>query len=317
MTVGLADVEQARERIAGRVHRTPLLSSRTLGERVGVQAFLKAESLQVTGSFKPRGATNSVAALSPAERARGVVTMSAGNSSQAFAYAGRAVGVHVTVVMPETAPKTKIDATKGYGADVRFAPDTTMLLPIVQELQAGGLVFLHPFDDATMIAGHGTAALEILEDLPDADLFVVPVGGGGLISGIAVAVAARRPTARVVGVEPEGAAGVRRALDAGRVVPLESVRTVADGLAAPFTGERALDIVQRLVADVVTVADEVILDGLRFLAARAKLVAEPAGAAAVGALLAGAVVVRPGERVVAIVSGGNVDPSRFAEFLRG
>lgn len=315
MTVSLADAQRARIAIAGHILRTPLVTSHSLGERIGAEAFLKLENLQRTGSFKVRGAVNAMSRLSPEARAAGVVTMSAGNAAQAIAYAGRAQGVRVTVVMPETAPKTKIAATRGYGGEIRFAPEMTQLLPMVQELQAKGLHFLHPFDDDDVIAGHASLGLEIVEDVPDVDLVVVPVGGGGLISGIALAVKAMRPAARIVGVEPEGAQGVRRALDAGHVVRLDAAKTVADGLAAPFAGERNLEIIRRDVDDVVVISDEAILDGLRFLVARARIVAEPAGAAAVGALLAGAVKAKPGDRVVAIVSGGNVDPDRLAGFL--
>jgi threonine dehydratase len=315
MTVSLADAQRARPVIAGHILRTPLASSHSLGERIGAEAHLKLENLQRTGSFKVRGAVYAMSRLSPEARAAGVVTMSAGNAAQAIAYAGRAQGVRVTVVMPDTAPKTKIAATQGYGAEIRFAPDMTQLLPMVQELQAKGLHFLHPFDDDDVIAGHASLGIEILEDLPRVDLVVVGVGGGGLISGVALAVRALRPGARIVGVEPEGAPGVRKALDAGHSVRLDSTKTVADGLAAPFAGERNLEIIKRDVDDVVVISDDAILDGLRFLAARARIVAEPAGAAAVGALLSGAVKPRPGERVVAIVSGGNVDPDRLAGFL--
>jgi threonine dehydratase len=315
MTVSLADAERARPVIAEHILRTPLVSSHSLGDRIGALAHLKLENLQRTGSFKVRGAVYAMSRLGPEARAAGVVTMSAGNAAQAIAYAGRVQGVRVTVVMPDTAPKTKIAATAGYGAEIRFAPDMTELLPMVQALQAQGLHFLHPFDDDDVIAGHASLGCEILEDLPDADLVVVGVGGGGLISGVALAVKALRPAARVVGVEPEGAQGVRKALDAGHPVRLEATNTVADGLAAPFAGERNLEIIQRDVDDVVAIPDDAILDGLRFLIARARIVAEPAGAAAVGALLSGAVKVRSGERVVAIVSGGNVDPGRLADFL--
>ncbi|HTJ60544.1 MAG TPA: threonine/serine dehydratase [Candidatus Saccharimonadales bacterium] len=315
MTVGLADAERARPVIAEHILRTPLVSSHSLGERIGAEAYLKLENLQRTGSFKVRGAVYAMSRLAPRARAAGVVTMSAGNAAQAIAYAGRAQGVRVTVVMPDTAPQTKIAATRGYGAEIRFAPDMTQLLPMVQELQAKGLHFLHPFDDDDVIAGHASLGIEILEDLPLADLVVVGVGGGGLISGVALAVRALRPGARIVGVEPEGAPGVRRALDAGHAVRLDSTQTVADGLAAPFAGERNLEIIKREVDDVVLISDDAILDGLRFLIARARIVAEPAGAAAVGALLCGAVKPRTGERVVAIVSGGNVDPERLAGFL--
>jgi threonine dehydratase len=315
MTVGLADAQRARPVIAGHILRTPLVSSHSLGERIGAEAFLKLENLQRTGSFKVRGAVYAMSRLPAEARAAGVVTMSAGNAAQAIAYAGRAQGVPVTVVMPETAPKAKIAATQGYGGEIRFAADMTQLPPLVRELQATGLHFLHPFDDDDVIAGHASLGFEIVEDLPEVDLVVVPVGGGGLISGVALALRALRPTVRIIGVEPEGAQAVRKALDAGQVVRLESTRTVADGLAAPFAGERNLEIITRDVDDVVVVSDEAILDGLRFLIGRARIVAEPAGAAAVGALLSGAVKPRPGERVVAIVSGGNVDPDRLAGFL--
>src|SRR5438876_11379280 len=216
--------------------------------------------------------------------------------------------------MQQRTPKTKIDATRRYGAEIVFAPDVTQLAARVEEIRSRtGAYFLHPYDDAAMIAGHGTCALEVLEDLPDADLFVVGVGGGGLTAGIAVAVAAKRPGAGVVGVEPSGAPGMRRALDAGEPVRLERVSTIADGLAAPIAGTIPLEIVRRLVSDVVLVDDDVIAEGVRFLATRAKLVAEPAGAAATVALIAGVVKAHPGERVVAIVSGGNVDLERLRQ----
>jgi len=316
VSVTLADVERAREIVAPVLHRTPLLSSRALSERIGASAFLKAESLQRTGSFKPRGALYALARLSKEARERGIVTMSAGNAAQAIAFAARSAGVRVTVAMPETAPQSKVEATRGYGAEVVFAPDVTKLTALVGEIrERTGAHFLHPYDDPGMIAGHGTCALEVIEDLPGADLFVVGVGGGGLIAGIAVAVAAKRPAARVIGVEPRGANAMRRALDAGGPVRLERVDTIADGLAAPVAGTLPLEIVGRLVADVIVIDDAVIAEGVRFLAARAKLVAEPAGAAATGALLAGAVRARPGEHVVSIVSGGNVDPARLAALL--
>ena len=318
MSVAIADVERAREVVAPVLHRTPILSSRALGERLGASAFLKAENFQRTGSFKPRGAVYAVSRLSAEQRGAGIVTMSAGNAAQAIAFAASTARVKVTVAMPETAPKTKVDATRGYGAEVVFAADMTKLIALVETLRSKtGAYFLHPYDDAAMVAGHGTVALEILEDVPDADVLVVGVGGGGLIAGVATAAKARRPGARVIGVEPTGANAMRRALDAGVPVRLERIDTIADGLAAPIAGTLPLEIVGRLVDDVVVVDDAVILEGVRFLAQRAKLVAEPAGGAAVGALLAGAVRVRPGERVVAIVSGGNVDASRLADILRG
>jgi threonine dehydratase len=315
-SVTLEDVERAREIVAPVLHRTPLLSSRSLSDRVGTSVYLKAENLQRTGSFKPRGAVYAISRLSKEQRERGIVTMSAGNAAQAIAFAARTAGVPVTVAMPQTAPQSKVDATRGYGAEIVFAADMTKLIALVGELRdRSGAYFLHPYDDAAMIAGHGTCALEVLDDLPDADVFVVGVGGGGLISGIAVAVAAKRPGARVIGVEPTGAAAMRRALDAGEPVRLDRINTIADGLAAPVAGTIPFDIVGRLVADFVVIDDDVIAEGMRFLVQRAKLVAEPAGAAATGALLAGKIAVRPGERIVAIVSGGNVDLARMAQIF--
>jgi threonine dehydratase len=311
----LADAERARGAIADRVQRTPLVTSHTLGQRIGAEAYLKLENLQRTGSFKVRGALYAMSRLDREARAAGVVTMSAGNAAQAIAYAGRVHGVRVTVVMPAAAPRTKIEATRGYGAEIRFAAEMTQLLPMVQELQGQGLHFLHPFDDDDVIAGHASLGLEILEDVPDVDLVVVPVGGGGLISGVALGIKGRRPAARIVGVQPEGAQAVRKALDAGHSVRLDRVSSVADGLAAPFAGERNLEIIRRAVDDVVVISDEAILDGLRFLVTRARIVPEPAGAAAVAALLAGAVKAPPGARVVAIVSGGNIDADRLAGYL--
>ena len=316
MPITLADVERARVITAPHLHRTPMLTSRTLGERIGATAYLKAELFQRTGSFKPRGAVFALASLPEKQRAKGIVTMSAGNAAAAIAYAAKATGAKVTVAMPESAPKLKVDATRGYGAEIRFAKDMTGLRELVGKLQdESGAYFLHPYDDDAMIAGHGSTALEILEDMPEADLIVVGIGGGGLISGVAVAASAKRKGIRIVGVEPEGAPTMRTALDAGKPVALTAIKTIADGLAGPIAGTRGFDICQRLVEDVVLVSDEQIVEGMRFLAERAKLVAEPAGAAATAALLAGKIRVRPGERVVSIVSGGNVDRARFAELI--
>src|SRR5260221_5283684 len=318
MTISLSEVERARTITAAHLHRTPMLTSRTLGERIGAQAFLKAESFQRTGSFKPRGALFAVQSLTAEQRAKGIVTMSAGNAAAAIAYAASAVGVRVTVAMPQSAPQMKVDATRGYGAEIRFAADMTALLTLVATLRSEtGAHFLHPYDDPAMITGHGSLGLEILDDAPDVDLIVVGVGGGGLIGGVAEAVRAKKKGTRIVGVEPEGAAAMRLGLDSGKPVALSSIKTIADGLAAPIAGTNTLEIVRRLVDDVVVISDDLITEGLRFLAERAKLVAEPAGAAAVGALLAGAVKVTPGERVVAVVSGGNVDRKRFAELVAG
>lgn len=313
--IELADVLAARERIAGRVHRTPLLSASSLGEPAGVRLHLKAELLQKTGSFKVRGVLNKLLGMDPAERGRGLVSLSAGNHAAALAWGATAVGTRAAIVMPATAVQSKIDATRAYGGDVVLTEGN--LLEVCLSLQRErGLTLVHPFDDPAVIAGHGTLGLEILEDLPDVELVLVPVGGGGLLSGIAAAIKGRRPQARVVGVEPTGADIVYRSLKAGRPLRLEGKpQTVADGLAAPFAGEQTQAQITRDVDDVVLVEDEWILRALKLIMERAKLVPEPAGAAAVAGLLAGAVKPKPGAVVVCVVSGGNVDGALLRRIL--
>jgi threonine dehydratase len=315
----LAAIREARARVANRIHTTPTLSSRRLGERAGVQLWLKCENLQKTGSFKVRGALNKLESLTDAERARGVITVSAGNHAQAMAWAAHAAGVHAVVVMPKTASPTKVEASRGYGAEVVLhGASGNESFPHAHELARDrGLTFVHPFDDERICAGAGTTGLELLEQtegLP-LDAVVVPIGGGGLISGVAVAIKESNPKIRVYGIEPKGAASTRLSLDSGRAMRISSMQTIADGLAAPMTGELNYQIVKRYVDDVIVIDDDVIADGVRQLLASAKLLAEPAGAAAVGALLARAVPVRDGERVAAIVSGGNVDTAKLMSIL--
>ena len=307
--LSLDSIGVARERIAGHVHLTPLLSATRLGERAGVQLYLKCESLQKTGSFKVRGALNKLATLDAPSRARGVVTVSAGNHAQALAWASRAAGVRCTVVMPEQASRTKVDASRGYGADVILHGATSAeAFAHAHELEASrGLVFVHPFDDADVCAGAGTVGLEILDQLHDVSAVVVPIGGGGLIAGIATAMRQTHPGIHVFGVEPEGAAAMRRSLDESRPVHLDQVRTIADGLGAPMAGELPFRVVRSFVDDVVLVSDEEIAAAMRDLLTSTKLVAEGAGAAATAAVLAGRLPLARGSRVVSIVSGGNVD----------
>jgi threonine dehydratase len=302
--ISLEDVERARDTIRGRVHRTPMFTSAALGAR------LKAELFQKTGSFKVRGALNRVAALTAEERARGVVTWSAGNHAQAVAYAAAQEGVDCLVVMSAHVNPLKVEATRGYGAAVDLeAPDHAAayerVLAIVEET---GRVFVHPHDDPYVLAGHGTLALEILEDAPDMSTVVVGVGGGGLIAGIVIALAGH---ARVVAVEPEQARAFAAGLEAGHSVRVET-NTIADGLAPPFAGELPLAICKGRVESVLVSEDE-IADGMRFLYTRAKLACEPAGAAAAAAVLAGKV--EPGDGVVVVVSGGNALPREAAAIL--
>jgi threonine dehydratase len=323
--VSLDRIRAARERIDGRIHRTPILSSATAarlveaatGARIGDgRLYVKAEHLQKTGSFKPRAALSKLTSLSAAERAAGVITLSAGNAAQAYAWAGSVEGVAVTVTMPAKAVRSKVDASREYGAEVVLhGAHVGETLARLQELiDERGLTLVHPFDDPEVIAGNGSVGLEILEDLPDVDVVVAGVGGGGLISGVATALKESRPDIRVYGVEPEGSDAVSRAMKVGQVVRIEPV-SVADGLGAPFAGEWTLPICQRYLDDIVLLDDATILRGLRFAAERMKQVLEPAGAAALAAVIHGRIPIRDGERVCVIASGGNVEISRLGEFL--
>ena len=306
-------IRDAAARLAGRVHRTPILSARRLGERAGVRLWLKAECFQKTGSFKARGALNKVLGLSDAERACGLVTVSAGNHAAAVAWAAREAGCAAVVVMPADAPVSKVEAVRGYGAEIVFHADRPTLFDRLHEVRsARGLTFVHPFDDPVVLAGAGTAGLEIVEDLPEAEAVVVPVGGGGLLGGVASAVKAAGPGRRVVAVELAEGPGLGPAVAAGKPVPAPRPATVADGMTPPFVGALAVEIAREAVDAIVTVTEEEIHEGMRMLATRAKLYAEGAGAVATAAILAGKVPVEPGTRVVALVSGGNVDLDTFA-----
>ena len=314
--ITLDDVIAAQEVIAGRVHRTPVVGSAAVSARVGAPLLFKLENWQKTGSFKPRGVLNRIAQLSTEERARGLVTASAGNHAQALAWAARAEGLVCTVVMPQTAPAAKIAATEGYGGTIVFEPSTLTVFQRAQELVAAhGYTFIPPFDDPAVVAGQGTVGLEILEDVPDVGTIVAPIGGGGLIAGVALAVKSRRPDVRIVGVEPEGAAAMWRSREAGHAVRLNRVQTIADGLSAPFAGEAPFALVQQYVDDLVLVQDAAIRAALILILERCKLLVEPAGATALAGLLTGAVPVSPDRPVVAILSGGNIDPARLTELL--
>jgi threonine dehydratase len=313
--VELADVEAARDAIGGRLHRTPTVPSRTLGELTGARVFLKAELFQKTGSFKPRGVLTNLAALTREERGRGVIGISAGNHAQALAWGAAAEGLSALLVMWQGASEAKIAATRGYGAEVDLeATGPAGAFERLDELvERTGRTLVHPFDHPRTIAGQGTVGLELLEDVPEVDVVVVPIGGGGLIAGVATAVAGK---ARVVGVEPERSKAMHEALAAGEPVPVEPT-SVADGLSAPFAGTLALEIVRERVEDVVLVTDAEIEEAMRLLYTRAKLACEPAGAVSTAALLAGKVPFEQGQTVVAVVSGGNVVSETAAAILAG
>lgn len=309
----------ARELLAPTpIRHTPVHSSRTLGELAGVDDLrLKLELFQATGSFKTRGAYTRIASLTPEERARGVITVSAGNHAQAVAYAAALAGTSSVVVTWKTASQLKLDAAQAYGAETLRLGDTPLeaFEAMFEVRDARGLVLIHPFDDPLVLAGQGTLGIEIVEDVPDVGTVVIPIGGGGLIGGVAIALRALRPGVRIVGVEPEGAPTMTRALAAGASVPLAEVSTIADGLSAPFAGVLAHELVRDLVDDVVLVSDAEILQAMQLLALRAKVVAEPAAAAGLAALLAGRVAPAPGP-VVLIVSGGNVAPETIVSAMR-
>ncbi|MEO5616707.1 MAG: threonine/serine dehydratase [Candidatus Eisenbacteria bacterium] len=312
--IPLDAIRQAAERTGPYLHRTPVFSSRSLGERAKVRLTLKAECFQKTGSFKPRGALNVVLSLDRERRARGLVTVSAGNHAQAVAWAAAVVGVPCTVVMPADAPRSKMDAVRGYGGSIVAHGDRATLFDRLREEEArSGACFVHPFDDPIGLAGAGTVGLEIIEQVPDVACVIVPVGGGGLLAGVACAIKALKPGCRVVGVELEAGPGMTPALAAGKPVPVTRPRTRADGLTPPFVGAIPLEVARRSVDAIVLVSEAEIEEAMRALMLRAKLYVEGSGAAATAALLAGKVAVEPGESVLTIVSGGNVDPGSAFE----
>ena len=312
----LADIEEAREALREVSVYTPMEESRWLSGVAGGPVLLKAENLQRTGSFKTRGAYLRISRLSDAERANGVVAASAGNHAQGVALAAQMLGIKATVFMPEGAPIPKEKATRGYGAEVRFHGHSVDEALVAAKAFAAetGAVLIHPFDHADIVTGQGTCGLEILEQCPDARTVLVPCGGGGLLAGIALAVKAQRPDVRVVGIQAEGAAAYPGSLAQGRPVPVESMSTMADGIAVGCPGEVPFEAIQRHVDEMVTVSEESLSRALLMLLERAKLVVEPAGAAAVAALMD-----QPTQwdtPAVAVLSGGNVDPLLLMRVMR-
>jgi threonine dehydratase len=313
--IALADVERAAARLKGVAHRTPLVTSRTLDAAVGARVVLKAEGFQRAGAFKFRGAYNAVAQLDEAQLARGVVASSSGNHAQALALAASLRGARATILMPRDAPASKHAATEGYGAEVvefdRYRDDRDAL---TRELAAQrGAELVHAYDDARIMAGAGTCALELVQDAgEELDAVAVPTGGGGLLSGSCVAVAGMAPGCRVVGVEPEASPDYARSLAAGERVRVDVAPSICDGQLLPTPGERPWAVISRLVDDVVAVSDEEVRAAMRLLFERCKLVAEPSGASALAAVLAGRV---RGSRIGVILSGANVDARRFAELV--
>jgi threonine dehydratase len=315
--ISLDDVRAAAKRIDGVAHRTPVLTSRALDEAIGATVYLKPENLQRIGAFKFRGAYNAVASLTDEERARGVATVSSGNHAQALALAARLTGSQAVILMPEDAPAGKVAATQGHGAEVirfdRYGQDREELLATL--VAERGLVPIHPYDDERVMAGQGTVALELIEDAGPLDLLLVCVGGGGLISGCATAAKALLDHVRVVGVEPEVGDDVRQSLAAGERVRIPVRRTIADGQQLPTPGELTFAVIRERVDAVELASDDEIVRAMRFLFERLKTVAEPSGACALAALLAGRVGEVASLRIGVTISGGNVTADRFAELI--
>jgi threo-3-hydroxy-L-aspartate ammonia-lyase len=313
LAIGPEDVHAAAERLRGVAHRTPVLTARTLDERCGAQVFLKAENLQRVGAFKFRGAWNAISALAPE---RGVCTASSGNHAQAVALASALQGTPATILMPKDAPPSKRAATEGYGAEVlefdRYEDDREALVRALARDR--DLTLVHPYDEPLVMAGQGTVGLELAEDVGDLGLVLVPVGGGGLASGVATALRATQPRARIVGVEPEASDDTRRSLAAGRRESITVGRTIADGQQLNIPGELTFPVIAALLDEVVTVSDAEIVVAMRFLFERMKLVVEPSGASALAALLAGRAA-PDGGRVGVVLSGGNIDAARFAALM--
>jgi threonine dehydratase len=319
MTLTLADVPAAAERLRGVAHRTPVLTSRTLDTLAGSRLFLKCENLQRVGAFKFRGAYNAISQLSPYQKAAGVVTHSSGNHAQGVALAARLLGVPATIVMPDDAPAVKRKATAGYGARIVGGPAAERERISARLASDEGLTLVHPYDDDQIIAGQGTAAWELFDQVEELEWLFVPVGGGGLISGSALAAAARRPGCRVIGVEPEKGDDANRSWRSGSVQRLElPADTIADGLRTRFVGERNLAVMRQYVYDMTTVTEEEIVATMRFVWQRLKIIIEPSSAVALAPLYTGRYAdATPERRVGVILSGGNVDPFNLPPEIAG
>jgi threo-3-hydroxy-L-aspartate ammonia-lyase len=310
--IGIDQIEQAAERLAPWAHRTPVMTSKSLDKRCGCSVFLKCENFQKVGAFKFRGAMNAILQLSDAERRCGVITHSSGNHGQAVALAGRLRDVPVTVVMPRTAPAVKRAATEGYGARIVLCEPTIASREetVAAEIERHRFTLVHPFNNWNVIAGQGTAALELLDQAGPLDVVMCPVGGGGLLAGTAIAVKGRSPQTRVVAAEPANADDARRSLEAGSIQRCDDPRTIADGLRTTSIGERNFAAISGRVERIVSVTEAEIMDAMRFIWERMKILVEPSGAVAVAPLLTGKIGA-VGQRIGVILSGGNVDLETF------
>jgi threo-3-hydroxy-L-aspartate ammonia-lyase len=316
MPVNYEDVRAAASRLKGIAHRTPVVTSVTLDETVGARCYVKCENLQRMGAFKFRGAYNRMVQMSPDERKRGVVAYSSGNHAQGVALAARLLDIPAVIVMPRDAPESKLAATRGYGAEVALYERSEENRAVIAQgiAEERGATIVPPYDDERIVAGAGTAALELLEDAGDLDVIVTPVGGGGLFSGTALAAHGYDSKIEVWGVEPAAGDDVKRSLEKGERVIIDVPKTIADGLQTQSPGDVTFAVLREHAAGVVTVTDEQLVDAMRFVFERMKLVIEPSGAAGIAALLAGKIGVK-NKRVGIIISGGNVDRGRFASLI--
>ncbi len=305
-TLTLAQIQNARQRIAPCVRRTPLTASAALSERLKTNVYVKLELFQKTGSFKVRGAFNKALGLKAEERGQGIVAVSGGNHAQAVAYAARTLGLKAVILMPESTPANYVDATRGYGAEIKFAADVSAAFAEVAEYERQGWAFIHPFDDPVVIAGQGTIGLEILDDVPQVTDIIASVGGGGLIGGIATAVKSLKPSVRVWGVETEGADCMSKSLAAGKIVTLDVITSVARTLGAPAPSEQTLAMAQSLLENVTVVSDREALAGLRFLLERLKVLTEPAASCTLAAADRLRDQFSKERHVVLVLCGGNM-----------
>jgi threonine dehydratase len=312
----LEKIAQARQRLHGLVHRTPLVHSSALSDRLGAAVYLKLECLQKTGSFKPRGAFNKLLSLSEEEKRRGVVAVSGGNHAQGVAYASRQLGVSAIIAMPSTTPANYLDATRGYGAEVVLVPDIHAAFQEAQRLCDAGRVLIHPFDDACVAAGQGTIGLEILDELPGATRVYVSIGGGALVTGIAAAMRAVKPEVKIIGVETAGADAMAQSLAAGKLIELPAITSIARTLGAPRVSQFTLSHVQQLVEEVVVVDDAATAQALFYLLERTKILVEPAASCCLVAAERQKHQFTPDEKIVLLLCGGNVSVDSLCDFRR-
>ncbi len=318
-TVSLADIQAAKARITPYIRRTPLLDQTAMNDEVGCKVWLKPEMLQYVGAFKLRGALNKILSLSEEDRQRGIITSSSGNHAQACAFAGQLLHCPVVVVIPEDAPQIKINNARAMGAEVVLWERTydARWAKIAEMVKEHNYVVVHPYEDPMVMAGQGTLGLEILEDLPDVDTVLVPIGGGGLISGVSTAIKETNPNVRVVGVQAAASAAYYESRKAGECVGVEPLATVADGLSCRRASQVNFDIIERYVDEIVTVEEDAICEALRVVANRGKLIAEPSACVGIAALLSSAVKVRPDEKVVSILTAGNWNIEDIARIYLG